>query len=48
MLGTLGSTILGNMLTTKGFVIAGKCVGRSGTRSDIDHMGQKILLGLIL
>lgn len=47
MLGTLGSTILGNMLTTEGFVIAEKCVGRSGTRSDIDHMGQKHLLGLI-
>lgn len=47
MLGTLGSTILGNMLTTKGFVIAGKCLRRSGTRSDIDHMGQKLLFGLI-
>ena len=37
MFGTLGASILQNMLTEKG-----KCAVRAETGSNIDHMGQNI------
>ena len=40
LLGTLGASLLGNMLTGKGIMRAKKGIIRAGARSNTDHLGQ--------
>ena len=42
LLGTLGTSTLGNVIAGKGVIRAGKVVVRAGAGSNVDHMGQSI------
>ena len=42
LLGTLGASLLGNMLTGKGIMRADKGIIRAGARSNTDHLGQNL------